>query len=409
MLQDLQEVISLAVTKKGYRKRLEKIEHRIRHLQQCEKELELYRKQNDLADFAKMRDQIQELTDQHFDATKHITNTIVKALKEEVVGSLKQEILQDVSTAITNEIRTQLQLPPTAESDFPVLQTYAGALAKPSHPKPALVISPKEAGLPPHRLRTELNKCGNITNNITDCFATRGGKCPTDHAKQVVEDALKKNKELTTLATIHDSKPRNIRIMIFGGPQAPVPTTRFKQGEELPHEVKDYLDDFVSPALQKYLHKDLIDIHYKLILLLQGQRQKTHLVLELPEPDAVQMLNKGKILIGFNSCTVKRYVNVSRCYNCQRYGHTSPNCPNPPCCVNCGETHTSELDSSCQAPPTCINYTERKKEEIQLFKEKRITKYTIFNVTHRASDRHCEVYRASLRKAQEKVSNLDKR
>ena len=418
IIQDLQEVVVLAANKKGYRKRLEKIELRIRHLQACERELELYKKKDDLADFTHVRERLQEITDSQIDASAQIAQNIAKVLKDEVIGTLKKELLQDISTTISKEIRTQLQTTTTEtiESDFPALKSYANALTKPTKPKPALVISPKEAGLPPHRLKSELNKCSKVTNSISDCFATRGGKviikCPTDHAKQVVQEALAQNKDLTTIATIQDSKPRKIRIMIFGGPQAPVATTRFKQGDELPQEVKEYLDDFITPALQKHLHKDLPDLNYKLIHLLQAQRQKTHIVLELPEQDATLMLNSGKILLGFNSCTVKRYINISRCYKCQRYGHTSQNCSNPPCCVNCGEAHTSGnrgADPPCLAPPTCINCTERKKQEIQLYKEKKISKYTIFNVTHRASDRHCEVYRATLRQAQEKLLNLEKR
>ena len=130
------------------------------------------------------------------------------------------------------------------------------------------------------------------------------------------------------MANITDSKPKNTRVMIFGAPQSPVQTTRFKQGEALPLEFKEYLDNFISPSLQKTLHRDLKDLKYKPILNLQAPKQRTHLVLELSNPDAKQLMDKGKILIGFNSCSVKRYINITRCFKCQRYGHLSSNCPN---------------------------------------------------------------------------------
>ena len=202
--------------------------------------------------------------------------------------------------------------------------------------------------------------------------------------------------------------------MIFGAPKSPIPTTRFKQGEELPANFKEYLDNFLSPSLQKTLHKDLKDLKFKPILNLHAPKQRTHLVIELNDLEARQLLEKGKILIGFNSCSVKRYINITRCFKCQPFnanGHLSSNCPNNPCCVNCGEDHPPGSlgeTSVCTAPPNCVNCHERKQREIQLFKEKKINKYTIFTTKHKASDRQCEVYKATLRETQEKIARVEK-
>ena len=213
------------------------------------------------------------------------------------------------------------------------------------------------------------------------------------------------------MANITESRPKKTRIMIFGAPHSPVPTTRFKQGEELPAEFREYLDNFLTPSLQKALHKDLTELTYKIILNLQAPKQRTHLVIELSDQEARQLLDRGKILVGFNSCSVKRYVNVARCFKCQRYGHLSSNCPNNPCCVNCGEDHPPGSlgeTSTCTAPPNCINCHEKKQREIQQFKEKKINKYTIFTTKHKTSDRQCEVYKATLHDIQEKLLRAEK-
>ena len=407
-----------AVKKKGFQKRLEKVETRIRQLLMNEKELEILRRQQELNDYSEIRAHIQELATSQEDATAKMTQDISNSLKGDIMGQLKKDLLEDIAMTIKDEIKQQLgqcQHNQT-DKDFPNLPTYANIAAKPPPPKPTIVITPKDNKVATYKLKHELNKCGSITSNITDCFATRGGKviikCPDDLTKQALQRAINEKTEISNLATVTESKPRFLRIMIFGGPQAPTQTTRFRQGEELPEEIKTYLQDFVNPALQKTLKKDLHELKYKLILLLQANRQKTHIVLELPEQDAKQLLSQGKILLGFNSCTTKRYVNVIRCFNCQRYGHITKNCPNPPTCVNCGESHPPDEQgeqSPCSAPPSCINCSERKKQEILLFKEKKISKYTIFTTSHRASDRQCEVYRSTLKQAQDKISNAENR
>ena len=415
LVTEVHQIILLAQTKKGYKKRLEKLEGRLRELQLMEKELEILKRQQDLADFSAIRSQITEMTTANDEQTTMLATALTRAIKDELLPPMKEELLTSMKEVITTEVQKQLQKHTLeGEEDFPTLpQTYATKLKQPPKEHPTLIIAPKDANLPTHKLRHELNNCTAAAPCISNCFATRGGKlvihCKDATAKEKIQEVMAQNKELANIATITESKPRLMKLMIFGAPQAPSTTTRFKQGEDLPDQLKEYLDTFLTPNLQKDLKKDLPQLRYKLNMVIQAPKQRSHLVVEMSEADAAVLLNKGKILLGFNSCTIKRYVNVIRCFKCQRYGHTSAFCQNAPCCVNCGGDHPPVgQGETCPAPPNCINCSEKKQLEIIQYREKKINKYTIFTTKHKASDRQCEVYKSHLQIAQAKIAKSAK-
>ena len=62
LVSEVNQIIHMALTKKGYKKRLEKLEGRLRELQLMEKELEILKRQQDLADFSAIRSQITDIT-----------------------------------------------------------------------------------------------------------------------------------------------------------------------------------------------------------------------------------------------------------------------------------------------------------------------------------------------------------
>ena len=280
LMAEINEVIQLAVGKKGYRKRLERVEKKIKSYQLMEVELEILKKRQELLDFADVRTQLQDLSTSHEESITTLTMTITKALKEEILPTLKTELIQDLNTTITNEINNQITKLVPANSDItdfpPLQQSYASKAAKLPPPKPALVISPKDLNFPVHKLRNELNNCNSAAALITNCYATRGGKlivqCMDETAKEKVHQEIVKNEHLSTVANVTESRPKNTRLMIFGAPLSPIPTTRFKQGEELPTDFREYLDNFLTPSLQKALHKDLADLTYKIILNLQAPK-----------------------------------------------------------------------------------------------------------------------------------------
>ena len=65
-----------------------------------------------------------------------------------------------------------------------------------------------------------------------------------------------------------------------------------------------------------------------------------------------------------------------RCYNCQRYGHSSAFCHHPTRCLRCGDSHRKDTCPLARAAATCANCGE----------------------PHPASSKSCKFYAAALMK-----------
>ena len=65
------------------------------------------------------------------------------------------------------------------------------------------------------------------------------------------------------------------------------------------------------------------------------------------------------ITLGYLRIKVTPYIpNPMRCFNCQRFGHTSPECKHSKICNICGEEdHKDQKDQmgECQKDPCCAN------------------------------------------------------
>ena len=62
----------------------------------------------------------------------------------------------------------------------------------------------------------------------------------------------------------------------------------------------------------------------------------------------------GKIKIGYYYLNVETFVpNPLRCFNCQRFGHSSDRCKNEKVCFRCGSENCSE--EVCKEEPKCVN------------------------------------------------------
>lgn len=71
--------------------------------------------------------------------------------------------------------------------------------------------------------------------------------------------------------------------------------------------------------------------------------------------NAVQQ--KGKMQIGWYSCRVEDYVEVTRCYKCQGTNHTAAKCKEQnETCSHCGQIgHSHKVCSKKNEPPKCVN------------------------------------------------------
>lgn len=70
-----------------------------------------------------------------------------------------------------------------------------------------------------------------------------------------------------------------------------------------------------------------------------------------------QFLNRGKVLILWNSCSVTDHVHLVQCFNFCRYGHLAKDRRRgAPVCGYCTRSHTSDkCDISDDTPRKCVN------------------------------------------------------
>lgn len=63
------------------------------------------------------------------------------------------------------------------------------------------------------------------------------------------------------------------------------------------------------------------------------------IVIELEDSQAIQMVRKGRLLCGFNSCKIAPYISTIGCGNFQMYGHNASCCSRKTVCAHCIEGH----------------------------------------------------------------------
>lgn len=80
-------------------------------------------------------------------------------------------------------------------------------------------------------------------------------------------------------------------------------------------------------------------------------------VLEGPEAFTQTVLEKGRLYIGWHSYVIRKYVPVTRCFKCERFGHVAKYClDEEQTCSHCGTTgHARGICPTADDPPRCAN------------------------------------------------------
>ena len=75
-------------------------------------------------------------------------------------------------------------------------------------------------------------------------------------------------------------------------------------------------------------------------------------------------MNVGHCLVGLDGCTIYDSVEVTRCFNCNKYGHSSRGCKNKTCCPKCaGEHNVAECKTDDLKCSNCVNYMKTLKDD----------------------------------------------
>ncbi|KAJ3647123.1 hypothetical protein Zmor_024660 [Zophobas morio] len=66
-------------------------------------------------------------------------------------------------------------------------------------------------------------------------------------------------------------------------------------------------------------------------------------------------ISVGHCLVGLNGCTIYDAVDVTRCFNCNAFGHSSKFCKNSPSCPKCGNNHNLNECKEETVDFKCVN------------------------------------------------------
>lgn len=84
-------------------------------------------------------------------------------------------------------------------------------------------------------------------------------------------------------------------------------------------------------------------------------RPTCNYILEVPASIRKMLIIQGRIFINWTSCPVRDFTIVTRCYNCQQFGHAAKYCRETrPTCNLCGEMgHAFKECPNKSSPPNC--------------------------------------------------------
>lgn len=261
---------------------------------------------------------------------------------------MDKKILKEINESVqiikiqTTEIRANISNSPKevrerVESSAPSQQQYADVIRS-NHPKPTLKhIYSRAAILLKRRTSTTttLNTIRDLLNRKAkavpglpkiSCYTARDRNTLIIQAEndEETEKVLEFLDNISTLKDIAELtyKSTNMRkIIILGIP-------------EITEE-----EEITGKILEEYNVEVPIEIHRRI----QRAGAKTYqLVLNIEANMARILQQRGRILIGFNSCRVEDYRPVIRCGNCQAYGHTKDRCRYERVCAFCTGHHSSE-------------------------------------------------------------------
>lgn len=159
-------------------------------------------------------------------------------------------------------------------------------------------------------------------------------------------DKLKNLEKLVSSGlTIEEPSKRRPRVAVIGVPVALTEKEVFdciyeqNLSDKLPNITRESFLESIKLS-HKSGKKDLSTCNY---------------ILELPASIRKIMINQSRIFINWTSCPVKDFTIVTRCFNCQQFGHAAKFCrETSPTCNHCGETgHSFKECSSKSSPSQC--------------------------------------------------------
>ncbi|GIY81816.1 hypothetical protein CDAR_42801 [Caerostris darwini] len=273
--------------------------------------------------------------------------------------NFNREILTDNLKAITEAINTTKQVQPAPTKSF------AEAVKK---QQTTVILAPKDKDQSVKDMRSniskQLKKSGEL-DGVKRVLIDNNQliiKTKTDEQAQKLQETIEKNTELKEVIMVRTPPEQKAKIICYGIPEG---TTE---------------QDLIE-GINRVL--EIVTQNTKLVKTFTDNNNRTHAIILLLKREAIQLLRRGRIFLDLQSCTVKPFYEIKRCYKCQQTGHTSLQCKNDTKCGKCGESHDARICK--KETKQCINCQNSNK-----------TQKTTFSTDHYAFDNKCHSYRKIL-------------
>ncbi|GIY38518.1 hypothetical protein CDAR_617391 [Caerostris darwini] len=233
--------------------------------------------------------------------------------------NFNREILTDNLKAITEAINTTKQVQPAPTKSF------AEAVKK---QQTTVILAPKDKDQSVKDMRSniskQLKKSGEL-DGVKRVLIDNNQliiKTKTDEQAQKLQETIEKNTELKEVIMVRTPPEQKAKIICYGIPEG---TTE---------------QDLIE-GINRIL--EIVTQNTKLVKTFTDNNNRTHAIILLLKREAIQLLRRGRIFLDLQSCTVKPFYEIKRCYKCQQTGHTSLQCKNDTKCGKCGESHDTRI------------------------------------------------------------------
>lgn len=305
----------------------------------------------------------------------------------------RSELIRIVRTTVQEELRKGSE---EGKGESPMVLSYASATAKKAASRVPKVSGVKGPVLPPPKIVTvrherkeseevktmlmKLVKPSEIGLKVRRVIKIRNGVIVEADTEEGADNlVMQKSLKDAGLKVEKPTRKRPI-IMIYDV------STELKD-EDVKDEVYKRNMNGSGVSEQEFDQEFVIKHKYKDV---KSNGKKNHIVVECSVRVRNWLRFREKVFIEWQGCRVKDYVDVARCFKCQRYGHIAKHCNNEkPSCSHCAGDHDyKECPNKNKKEAVCCSNCKREGRQ---------------EVKHDATSRKCPAYEKAVKRQNEKT------
>lgn len=297
-------------------------------------------------------------------------DTLRKAVKEELKGS--EGAVRPVSRGTFALAVGRKEIPKVTGVKGPVL------------PVPKLIVIRQEnrEGEDIRKRLKELVKPSEIGLKVKRLNLIRNGVIIEAESESGIEELLKSDALKKAGMTVEKPNKKKPVVMVYDINAA-------LSDDEVKEEI--FTRNMVESEISKedFVKEFVLKHKYEAKDQRRGDAKRKHVVAECSVRVRNWLRRKGRVFVGWESCRIKDYVEVARCYKCQRFGHVAKHCADKKLsCSHCSDEHDfKDCKKKGGEGAKCTNCTREGRNDAK----------------HPASWRGCPVYEKAVKRHNEQI------